>query len=112
MSRPEWLDLMSALPFCITGKLPAFNFQRLIETVIIAGVTMFGTVQVTASKVEAQTLAINTLAATINAMDDRLRTIEVSRAQRTAKLDGEIAEQSRNNADHEARLRQLERRRQ
>jgi len=60
---------------------------------------------------EKQTAAIATLTVTVASMDERLRLIEISRAQRTGKLDGEIAEQSRNNQDQEMRLRKLEQRR-
>ena len=96
MISSEWVSLV---PFIgITGKQPSFNVARLIETFIIAGVTMWGTVQVQAAKLEA-------IVKVTEEMRQEVTAIRLERAGRVQKIDAELAALHAAQADHEVRLR-------
>ena len=92
------------LPFCVVGKVPAMNVARIIETLVIAGITMLGTVQVMASKVETLVVAVNNVSSQVKAM-------QINDAGRSGKVEGELAMQAKINQDQEERIRKLEQRR-
>ena len=94
--------LIEYIPFLtVAGKPPPImNFSRLLETFIIAGVTMYGTVQVQSAKLDA-------LARATEALQNEVTAIRLERAGRVKQIDAHITEQTYRNADQEARLRKL-----
>lgn len=102
-----WSRLLSsgALPFLtVAGKAPVMNFSRLVETFIIAGVTMYGTVQVQSAKLDA-------LARATEALQNEVTAIRLERAGRVKQIDAHMVDQAQRNIDWEARMRKLEQRR-
>lgn len=97
--------LACLIPFCTVGKgAPEMNFARLLETCIIAGVTMYGTIQVQSSKLDA-------LAKVTEEMRAEVTAIRLERAGRVKLIDAELEEQKRFRSDIETRTRKLEQRR-
>ena len=92
-------QIMAFVPFCtVAGKVPQMNFSRLLEAFIIAGVTMFGTVQTLSAEMK-------TLAKATDEMRLEVTTIRLERAGRVKQIDAKLNELDLIAKDHEARLR-------
>jgi len=90
---------IGALPFCtVAGKVPQMNFSRLLEAFIIAGVTLFGTVQALSSEMKAMAKVTDELRLEVTQ-------IRLERAGRVKHIDALLNELDRITKDHEARLR-------
>jgi len=100
--NPAWLQY---LPFCVTaGHSKYADFKRIMELLITAIATALTTAQLVIKQVDRIEVAVNRA-------DARIVAIELSRAGRVGKLDGEIADLNRKDMDQEQRIRKLEQKR-
>jgi len=99
-------DFIGFMPFCtVAGKaMPAMNFSRLLEAFIIAGVTMFGTVQTLSAEMKV-------LARASDDLRKEVTEIRLERAGRVKHIDAALEDLMRAKNDQEARLRMIEKRR-
>ena len=97
---------IGALPFCsVAGKVPQMNFSRLLEAFIIAGVTLFGTVQALSSEMKALSSEMKAMAKVTDELRLEVTQIRLERAGRVKHIDATLNELDRITKDHEARLR-------
>ena len=92
-------QIMTFVPFCtVSGKVPQMNFSRLLEAFIIAGVTLFGTVQALSADMKA-------MARVTDDLRKEVTEIRLERAGRVKQIDAALTDLDRIAKDHEARLR-------